>query len=105
MGVEGVRRRFSELGRKLRSGSGTDSDRRAYKQLSELVRDQATAMKCCKWQRLYSKTYRTELEKRLASGVKPKSARFQAHLHAQRIVVATFKVTERHVRKSIIPYE
>lgn len=100
-----LQRKFSRLGRKMRAGEATEFDRRAYKELAELMRNGKTASRHGTWQQMYDDTYKTETNSNIAIGVAKKTARFQANLRALAKVAETFDVSVRQVRKAVITYE
>lgn len=100
-----LRDRYALLGRKEKSGGATDTELSEYSDLGEHLRDVDTAKRHAMWQTVYDDVYHAKQANNLTNGMKPKKAKFQAHLTAQAAVANKFSVTIRAVQKAIITYD
>ncbi len=76
------RRKFGALGRAIKSGKSSSSDRSRYKELSEYARDTDTAKRHHKWWPVYDKAYEEAIDKNLYDGMTENAAHRNANQRA-----------------------
>lgn len=95
---------FGRLGRTLKAGDGSESDRRRYTELGKWMRDGESARRYHRWWSVYEEEYRKALDSNLSDGMTHKAAHRSANSRALEAVCTAFPeevTTTRGVSKGL----